>query len=203
MIYLLASRGDFLATSLFLLVQSAPHQNSHLLLYIYLFQALFLYLSLSLSSAEKLCSCKRVRERGLERFFSRDTMSATKDQDPRIHGISSSIRVVPNFPKPGLLPISISLFFQLFIFSVTIHSLLSLLLFCSVRICIFLGFSSVFSFGRKREKKKDRIFSLLYSLCSPFFFNYISAMQDAISCLYWLIWPSHLKFLSRFRIHRT
>ncbi|KAJ8626578.1 hypothetical protein MRB53_019885 [Persea americana] len=30
-------------------------------------------------------------------------MSATKDEDPRIHGISSSIRVVPNFPKPGIM----------------------------------------------------------------------------------------------------
>lgn len=30
-------------------------------------------------------------------------MSATKDEDPRIHGIASSIRVVPNFPKPGIM----------------------------------------------------------------------------------------------------
>ncbi|RVX15539.1 Adenine phosphoribosyltransferase 3 [Vitis vinifera] len=29
------------------------------------------------------------------------TMSACKDQDPRIHGIKTKIRVVPNFPKPG------------------------------------------------------------------------------------------------------
>nr|CAN64503.1 hypothetical protein VITISV_016996 [Vitis vinifera] len=28
-------------------------------------------------------------------------MSACKDQDPRIHGIKTKIRVVPNFPKPG------------------------------------------------------------------------------------------------------
>ncbi|RWR89264.1 adenine phosphoribosyltransferase 3 isoform X2 [Cinnamomum micranthum f. kanehirae] len=37
-----------------------------------------------------------------ERFYT-DRMSATKDEDPRIHGISSSIRVVPNFPKPGIM----------------------------------------------------------------------------------------------------
>ncbi|KAL6004952.1 hypothetical protein ACLOJK_005511 [Asimina triloba] len=30
-------------------------------------------------------------------------MSATKEEDPRIHGIASSIRVIPNFPKPGWL----------------------------------------------------------------------------------------------------
>lgn len=28
-------------------------------------------------------------------------MSAYRDKDPRIHGIQSKIRVVPNFPKPG------------------------------------------------------------------------------------------------------
>lgn len=31
------------------------------------------------------------------------TMSACKDQDPRIHGIKTKIRVVPNFPKPGIM----------------------------------------------------------------------------------------------------
>ncbi|XP_058085617.1 adenine phosphoribosyltransferase 3-like isoform X1 [Magnolia sinica] len=30
-------------------------------------------------------------------------MSATKEEDPRILGIASSIRVVPNFPKPGIM----------------------------------------------------------------------------------------------------
>ncbi|XP_068634865.1 adenine phosphoribosyltransferase 4-like [Aristolochia californica] len=30
-------------------------------------------------------------------------MSAWKDKDPRINGIASSIRVVPNFPKPGIM----------------------------------------------------------------------------------------------------
>ncbi|CAL5437055.1 unnamed protein product [Camellia sinensis] len=31
------------------------------------------------------------------------TMSACGDDDPRIHGIKSKIRVVPNFPKPGIM----------------------------------------------------------------------------------------------------
>ncbi|MCL7034655.1 hypothetical protein MKW94_005947 [Papaver nudicaule] len=31
------------------------------------------------------------------------TMSACKNQDPRIHGIQTKIRVVPNFPKPGIM----------------------------------------------------------------------------------------------------
>lgn len=31
------------------------------------------------------------------------TMSALKDEDPRIHGIKTKIRVVPNFPKPGIM----------------------------------------------------------------------------------------------------
>ncbi|XWS61958.1 hypothetical protein CRYUN_Cryun07bG0169400 [Craigia yunnanensis] len=30
-------------------------------------------------------------------------MSAYRDRDPRIHGIQSKIRVVPNFPKPGIM----------------------------------------------------------------------------------------------------
>eukprot|EP00268_Persea_americana_P014007 TRINITY_DN16203_c1_g4_i3.p1 TRINITY_DN16203_c1_g4~~TRINITY_DN16203_c1_g4_i3.p1 ORF type:complete len:192 (-),score=34.43 TRINITY_DN16203_c1_g4_i3:44-619(-) len=30
-------------------------------------------------------------------------MSGHKAEDPRIHGIASSIRVVPNFPKPGIM----------------------------------------------------------------------------------------------------
>jgi hypothetical protein len=30
------------------------------------------------------------------------TMSAYTDQDPRLHGIKTQIRVVPNFPKSGL-----------------------------------------------------------------------------------------------------
>ncbi|KHG11970.1 Adenine phosphoribosyltransferase 1, chloroplastic [Gossypium arboreum] len=30
-------------------------------------------------------------------------MSAYRDKDPRIHGIQSKIRVVPNFPKPGIM----------------------------------------------------------------------------------------------------
>ncbi|PON92978.1 Adenine phosphoribosyl transferase [Trema orientale] len=30
-------------------------------------------------------------------------MSAYKDEDPRIHGIKTKIRVVPNFPKPGIM----------------------------------------------------------------------------------------------------
>ncbi|KAK1273663.1 hypothetical protein QJS04_geneDACA012382 [Acorus gramineus] len=30
-------------------------------------------------------------------------MSACKDMDPRVHDIASSIRVVPNFPKPGIM----------------------------------------------------------------------------------------------------
>jgi hypothetical protein len=29
-------------------------------------------------------------------------MSAYTDQDPRLHGIKTQIRVVPNFPKSGL-----------------------------------------------------------------------------------------------------
>ncbi|KAK7367801.1 hypothetical protein VNO80_09819 [Phaseolus coccineus] len=31
------------------------------------------------------------------------TMSAYKDQDPRLHGIKTKIRVVPNFPKSGIM----------------------------------------------------------------------------------------------------
>ncbi|KAG2681482.1 hypothetical protein I3843_11G147400 [Carya illinoinensis] len=30
-------------------------------------------------------------------------MSACRDEDPRIHGIKTKIRVVPNFPKPGIM----------------------------------------------------------------------------------------------------
>ncbi|XP_023550317.1 adenine phosphoribosyltransferase 3-like isoform X1 [Cucurbita pepo subsp. pepo] len=30
-------------------------------------------------------------------------MSAYKDEDPRIHGIRTKIRVVPNFPQPGIM----------------------------------------------------------------------------------------------------
>ncbi|XP_050229719.1 adenine phosphoribosyltransferase 3 [Mercurialis annua] len=30
-------------------------------------------------------------------------MSAYRDEDPRIHGIQTKIRVVPNFPKPGIM----------------------------------------------------------------------------------------------------
>ncbi|OVA01417.1 Phosphoribosyltransferase domain [Macleaya cordata] len=30
-------------------------------------------------------------------------MSACKGEDPRVHGIKSKIRVVPNFPKPGIM----------------------------------------------------------------------------------------------------
>ncbi|XP_061989005.1 adenine phosphoribosyltransferase 3 isoform X2 [Rosa rugosa] len=30
-------------------------------------------------------------------------MSALKDQDPRVHAIKTKIRVVPNFPKPGIM----------------------------------------------------------------------------------------------------
>ncbi|XP_031393916.1 adenine phosphoribosyltransferase 3-like isoform X2 [Punica granatum] len=30
-------------------------------------------------------------------------MSAYKDKDPRIHGIKARIRVVPDFPKPGIM----------------------------------------------------------------------------------------------------
>ncbi|BFG31444.1 hypothetical protein CerSpe_177180 [Prunus speciosa] len=30
-------------------------------------------------------------------------MSVFKDEDPRIHGIKTKIRVVPNFPKPGIM----------------------------------------------------------------------------------------------------
>ncbi|KAF5729869.1 adenine phosphoribosyltransferase 4-like [Tripterygium wilfordii] len=30
-------------------------------------------------------------------------MSAYTDKDPRIHGIKNKIRVVPNFPKPGIM----------------------------------------------------------------------------------------------------
>ncbi|CAL1401394.1 unnamed protein product [Linum trigynum] len=30
-------------------------------------------------------------------------MSAVKDEDPRIDGIKTKIRVVPNFPKPGIM----------------------------------------------------------------------------------------------------
>ncbi|WVZ11415.1 hypothetical protein V8G54_015945 [Vigna mungo] len=30
-------------------------------------------------------------------------MSAYKDQDPRLHGIKTKIRVVPNFPKSGIM----------------------------------------------------------------------------------------------------
>lgn len=42
-------------------------------------------------------------------------MSAFKDKDPRIHGIQTQIRVVPNFPKEGFTPSLRSLFFRLFI----------------------------------------------------------------------------------------
>ncbi|XP_021901852.1 adenine phosphoribosyltransferase 3 isoform X1 [Carica papaya] len=30
-------------------------------------------------------------------------MSALRDEDPRIHGIKTKIRVVPDFPKPGIM----------------------------------------------------------------------------------------------------
>ncbi|KAJ6712285.1 ADENINE PHOSPHORIBOSYLTRANSFERASE 3-RELATED [Salix purpurea] len=30
-------------------------------------------------------------------------MSAYRDEDPRIHDIKTRIRVVPNFPKPGIM----------------------------------------------------------------------------------------------------
>ncbi|XP_040988447.1 adenine phosphoribosyltransferase 3-like [Juglans microcarpa x Juglans regia] len=30
-------------------------------------------------------------------------MSACREEDPRIHGIKTKIRVVPNFPKPGIM----------------------------------------------------------------------------------------------------
>ncbi|XP_030524769.1 adenine phosphoribosyltransferase 4 [Rhodamnia argentea] len=30
-------------------------------------------------------------------------MAAYRDKDPRIHGIKTKIRVVPNFPKPGIM----------------------------------------------------------------------------------------------------
>lgn len=46
-------------------------------------------------------------------------MSAYRDEDPRIHAIKTQIRVVPNFPKPGLLPlylVSVFFLFRLFIF---------------------------------------------------------------------------------------
>eukprot|EP00256_Glycine_max_P060898 XP_014629925.1 uncharacterized protein LOC100526858 isoform X1 [Glycine max] len=35
-------------------------------------------------------------------------MSAYKDQDPRLHGIKTKIRVVPNFPKSGLMFLDIT-----------------------------------------------------------------------------------------------
>lgn len=31
------------------------------------------------------------------------TMSALRDEDPRVHAIKTKIRVVPNFPKPGIM----------------------------------------------------------------------------------------------------
>ena len=39
------------------------------------------------------------------------TMSACKDQDPRINGIKTKIRVVPNFPKPGFSSFDLSFSF--------------------------------------------------------------------------------------------
>ncbi|XP_011622136.1 adenine phosphoribosyltransferase 3 isoform X2 [Amborella trichopoda] len=39
----------------------------------------------------------------LEAVFVVSTMSTCNNEDPRIHGIASSIRVVPNFPKPGIM----------------------------------------------------------------------------------------------------
>ncbi|KAH7514134.1 hypothetical protein FEM48_Zijuj11G0056600 [Ziziphus jujuba var. spinosa] len=59
-------------------------------------------------------------------------MSAYRVQDPRIHGIKTKIRVVPNFPKPGLL-----LFFVFLL-----HIILGLILgSCDVASCTqFCGF---------------------------------------------------------------
>lgn len=45
------------------------------------------------------------------------TMSACKDKDPRINGIKTTIRVVPDFPKPGsLIQLSIFHHFIAFVF---------------------------------------------------------------------------------------
>lgn len=41
-------------------------------------------------------------------------MSAYTDEDPRLHGIKTKIRVVPNFPKSGLLCLSLSHAFSFF-----------------------------------------------------------------------------------------
>ncbi|KAG1354479.1 putative Adenine phosphoribosyltransferase 3 [Cocos nucifera] len=48
---------------------------------------------------------KGLRAQGFCLSVALGTMSACKDreQDPRIEGIASSIRVVPNFPKPGIM----------------------------------------------------------------------------------------------------
>ncbi|CAL5355947.1 unnamed protein product [Camellia sinensis] len=49
---------------------------------------------------------QREREREKEPDFFLyipSTMSVCKGDDPRIHGIKSKIRVVPNFPKPGIM----------------------------------------------------------------------------------------------------
>lgn len=43
-------------------------------------------------------------------------MSAYRDEDPRIHGIETKIRVVPNFPKPGLYLLMNILTGSLFLF---------------------------------------------------------------------------------------
>ena len=67
------------------------------------------------------------------------TMSAYKDQEPRLHGIKTKIRVVPNFPKSGsFCPFLIfSLFFLCFYFGLRNQTTLDSLKFC---------FSSVFQF---------------------------------------------------------
>lgn len=43
------------------------------------------------------------KERERERDREREPMSAYKDKDARINGIKDQIRVVPNFPKPGIM----------------------------------------------------------------------------------------------------
>lgn len=56
-----------------------------------------------------LCVCKSDAESFAKAAASRDSEMATEDvQDPRIAKIASSIRVIPDFPKPGLLSFYVS-----------------------------------------------------------------------------------------------
>ncbi|XP_058104566.1 adenine phosphoribosyltransferase 3-like isoform X2 [Magnolia sinica] len=100
------SRGDFLSSSC-----RPPHQthpiNNPSLPSLSLSRR-FSFHFFSSTAPHSFTALKRVcvRDCEVERFSSvsfSPTMSASKGEDPRIHGIATSIRVVPNFPKPGIM----------------------------------------------------------------------------------------------------